>query len=319
MSLVFKQLYNGDTVKTNNGLVFKLLNTNGGSGGESKDILVELLDAKLDETLYSSSACAVGDNIYIVGGFTKFDIATLTQKIRKFNISTETFDFNFKAKTPKAIHSPAVESVGDLVYSFGGETISSQIKDIYVMNTKTDYSQKKTISTLNTGIPIATAGKVAFRYGTFIYLFGGYNRYSITPIYKFDTTSETTTTISITIGTSRGSAVLIGNIIYITGYKGKIVKFDVITEKLIGEIETKSYGVAAYGVGTNIYKFGGSNTPQEINKFDTVSETMTTLNISLPFDITSTTILGIGQTVYLFGGENSSEALNTVIKVSNLS
>lgn len=148
-----------------------------------------------------------------------------------------------------------------------------------------DYVTYKT-TVLSTTLPQALCYMGVATVGSNVYLFGGRNsdyNYSNT-IYKFNVETETITTLST-----------------------------VLPQTLV------FMGVCQ--VGSNIYLFGGanisggsSNIVDTIYKFDTETETISTLSTTLPQALAFIGVSQVGSNVYVFGGYNGSDDVNTIYK-----
>ena len=186
---------------------------------------------------------------------------------------------------PATIYGIAAAAVGTKVYLFGGNkdnTSAGFLKTIYVFDTESN-----AITTLSATLPTAAGQIAAVAVGTKIYLFGGVNSSTsssgyLTKIYVFDTESNTITTLS-------------------------------------AALPAKASDIAAAAVGTKIYLFGGvywssgrvyRNT---IYVFNTESNTITTLSVTLPTSASDIAAAAVGTKIYLFGGQSgNSSYLNTI-------
>ena len=80
-----------------------------------------------------------------------------------------------------------------------------------------------------------------------------------------------------------------------------------------------AYGIGVGAVGTKIYLFGGNNnyisggTLSTINVFDTETESISTLSVTLPTACYGIGIGVVGTKIYLFGGKGSSN-LSTIYR-----
>ena len=147
-----------------------------------------------------------------------------------------------------------------------------------------------TLNQLSALNPIGTAYMGFGTVGNYIYLFGGNYTYSGSSAYtsnsimRFDSTSETSTTLATTLPIS-------------------------------------ATGITAVVVGTDIYLFGGYNydgsSPMYLNtilKFDTTDNTITTLSATLPTAVRDMGFGVVGNYIYLFGGQNASTDYSTILK-----
>ena len=182
------------------------------------------------------------------------------------------------------------------------------------------YSASYSLKKLDVIVGGGTAGYAACRYGQHIYLFGGRQGPSnyVNTIFKYDTLTDTYTTLETTLPVALGDskAVLVGNYIYIFGGKGlnysnkNIYRFNVKTEKLDSSLEAEVNGVVwGFGICTYnnfIYIVGGYdfyNTPYNtIQKYDTTTDTITIISSKLPYYMADFGYVTIGNILWMFGG-----------------
>lgn len=207
--------------------------------------------------------------------------------------------------------------------------ISGSVPDNIVF--KPDVATAGTINTNVATLPdtLNASGTVAV--GTDIYMFGGYYGGTMTNnIFKFDTITKTTTTLSATLYQQLAyvAAAVVGNFIYLFGglksggdYTS-IVKYNIST----GEISSTSKSldtnaghssIGAAVVGTKVYLFGGkkygTGALSKIQVYDTENNTITTLSTSLPYGANDIAAVAIGTNIYLFGGNNDSVSYKSVL------
>jgi hypothetical protein len=134
--------------------------------------------------------------------------------------------------------------------------------------------EKCSIRQLLTTLPITSRYITTATIGTKVYLFGGAATYEyLNTINVFDTETETITTLDTTLPDT-------------------------------------ACQMASAIVGTKVYLFGGSGGSsgygylKTINVFDTETETITTLDTTLPYTAGSMASAIVGTKVYLFGGAN---------------
>lgn len=267
--------------------------------------------------------CAKVDNfIYLFGGYSSanYGDSGFGYLISKFDTQTETVNY------PAVLLNPAsgigCTSVGNTVYMFGG---------LVGAYSRTNVIQKfdvatGTVETLSATLAEAADGIACAAIGTNIYLFGG--KGTSTAIQKFDTVTNTISTLTAELptGAYQIACAIVGSNIYLFGgyhYTGTsnsyllntIYKFDATTESLSSALSVTlplslgNMGCAA--VGTDIYLFGGKYKKSNgnitdtniIQKFDTVSETIETLDIVLPTrGQNGMACSAIKTDIYLFGG-----------------
>ena len=162
--------------------------------------------------------------------------------------------------------SSAACAIDNDAYLFGGSSYGTRIVKV----SGSTGSPVALSATLPTSISSACAAAV----GTNAYIF------KTGIIYKFNSLSNTTTTLSATFNSN------------ITNY------------------------ITAVAVGTDIFLFGGydNSTSKYINtiyKFDTTTETVTEHELTLPYQMGCAGGVAIGKTVYLFGGIGYIESTST--------
>ena len=166
------------------------------------------------------------------------------------------------------------------------------------------YSTTK-IVTLTSKFPIASYYLTSIAVENDIYVFSGLT------IYKFDTVTETTTTVENTLPQScaQQGLVLIGDTIYsVFGYYGYIQTFNtktLETTSITSGITGRTYPAVAV-VDNDIYILGGtspggSSGYSNVYKFDTITQTITTLD-NLPKSFSSGSYVETADSVYMFSG-----------------
>ena len=166
--------------------------------------------------------------------------------------------------------------------------------------------------------------------GTDIYIISGqrvgYTSLSF-KIYLFDTLTETTTTMNSEIAIKNCAILPLNTNIYLLGgysssYKNTIYIYDTTSDTITTLQTTLPNGLAYMGygiVGTTIYLLGGQmnstnngNTDMIIS-YDTTSDTITTLQTTLPTPRYAMGSATIGDKIYLFGGYNPYTYYRNVI------
>ena len=213
----------------------------------------------------------------------------------------------------------------------GSNTVSVVVKALLTNNEDTSitiqYSQPvESIITLDTKLSKASLNYGVASVGTNIYIF-----LQQQAVQKFDTISDTITTLSVTpIGQYEPNVVspqVIGNKIYLmangdTYYDYYTLVFNTdtyevsSTNKSTNKFTSKSFAT----IGSNIYSFGGKNYSGNnyynyIGKFDTENLTYNNLSTTLPFALANSYAGAIGSYIYIFGGQiSSSERSNAILK-----
>ena len=216
-----------------------------------------------------------------------------------------------------------------LVLQDGSNTVSVLVKALLTNNEDTsitiEYSKPtETITTLDSKLSKASLNYGVASVGTNIYIF-----LKQQAVQKFDTISDTITTLSATpLGQYAPSVVspqVIGNKIYLmaneeTYYTYNTLIFDTDTyEVSSSNISTDKFTSKSFAtIGSNIYSFGGknysgSNYYNYIKKFDTENLTFTSLSTTLPFTLSNSYACAIGSYIYIFGGKISSSGISNAI------
>ena len=275
--------------------------------------LCEIISEKMPVSMTYVKVATIGNNIYIFGGraadgsvdtIYKFNsenetITTLSTTLPKpsysFFIGTyenicilimgdKVYEFNSISETittiditlPYTITQAKVWVVNDLMYIFGGVVSGSWTNYVHVYNIT-----NKTFSKLSITCPNGYYGFSINREQNYIYLFGGSSSIELNVISKFDTTSQTFTTL-------------------VTTLPQKLRKNE------------------SFKFGDDIYIFGGNNTTTNYNqiyKFNIISETITTLSTTLPTTLAEYGLCELGSTAYLFGGAiDNSTITDNIIK-----
>jgi hypothetical protein len=106
------------------------------------------------------------------------------------------------------------------------------------------------------------------------------------------------------------------------GQCNEILKFDTTTETittLSAKSPEDIRGSATALVGTNVYLFSDElYRKNTIYKFDTLTETTTTLSVTLSTGRAGASAVAVGNTAYIFGGWNDNTTLDEIIKITNL-
>lgn len=247
----------------------------GGNGGNYTNTIykydvtnetIVVCQPMLEDKVTGPSCCAVGKNVYIFGGAISINDGDGTDKIYRFDTSTETLT-KLDACLPTPSCFQACVPVDTKIYLLGGAngSISGTISNgIYCFDTVTE-----SIETLSAVLPTPV---FYMAYGVVennIYLLGGYNTTSISSkgIYRFNVLTHTVDTMSATL-----------------------------------PVATNGSAFCTYG--QYIYTLGGwqSGLISTIYKYDTKTDTVTTLSIKLPDALMAMACATIGGTTYLIGG-----------------
>jgi len=198
------------------------------------------------------------------------------------------------------------------IYYLGRYNLGSYYKNNHYYDTNT--GSYKSISTT---FPVAIRSQGA-TVGKNIYLFGGTitGNTKIATCYMFDTETEITTTLAVSLPTARSGVMTeaVGTKIYLfggtddSGSLTTIMVYDTEKGELKELTETMptSFGSCnPVAVGNKIYFFGGYDDSQrtEIMVFDCETEKMAQWNCSLPVATSNIGAGVVGEKVYLFGGQ----------------
>ena len=197
---------------------------------------ITTLDTQIPEALCAMACARVGNKIYLLGGNNQ---TSATKTIYKFDTETETFT-RLTSQLSYAVDQVNCASVGTKIYLFGGYDGYSPQNYIQIFDTKTE--------TVTTGqLPTAIYAMACAAVGKKIYLFGGYNNGNKNAIYEFDTETNLTNTLDVTLPTvsRETSGATNGNAIYLFGGAGAaalntINCFTVTHELAQGNIELQS-------------------------------------------------------------------------------
>lgn len=290
--------------------------------------------ANLPAARVCSGAAAVGSDIYIFGGQSTHSTSTDTNTIFKFDSVSKT----------------ATKLSTTLSHDAAGSLVVAIEENIYILSGITGgYAEKfdsVTQTCTNLGLFNWSSYNSGAAVGTDVYRFGGGSGTAISnyvkTISKFDSISETRTTLSVTLPEVRAatSAAAVGTNIFIFGGRqdtderdtstvNDILKFDTVTQTLTtleATLFEKTSETSAVAIGTNVYIFGGHGAGDTggyyqnyIQKFDSVSETCTKLNETLPTVRYGTSAAAVGTNAYVFGGfsyaEGSFASLAEIVEV----
>lgn len=285
----------------------------------------------LPTNLGSSGSVVVDSQVYLFGGSKGQDA---TDTILKYDVATNSIT-TLGIKLPTKATGIRASLHETNVYLF--ECVNGTTASIYKFDMQTQI-----ITTINTTWPTSTWGLTVVTVGTKTYIFGGETSAGkLNTIHEFDPETEMLTELETKLplymyGMAAG---VIGSKVYLLGgagdttatgssyVKSTIYVFDVET-KQISTAKTTLPSVSGYPwdslssavVGTSIYIFGGrgTNAVNNIAKFDTKTETVTTLSMTLPATAYRITTAVMGEKVYLLGGMRSnSSATNSILRFVN--
>lgn len=275
------------------------------------------LEAELSENTLGCGVGAVGEKIYIFGG--RLSTGSYDNRIYCFDTTTKTIE-TLATTLPAMYGGQGVAVIGKMIYLIGGIKDGKYTQEILRFDTET-----KTITTL-TATTQDTAGFVcATAVGTDIWVYGhAGNRF-----WKFDAISESITVTSLVHCPLPCTSIQAdGDYLYafggfrstgMTGMLTVISRVDLViqTSTVIAQLPTKKGQMASAKIHSRIYLFGGdtnaygygavtgSNT---VYCFDTETETITTLSVTLGSNkVGLHSATSVGETCYIFGGKDTND------------
>ena len=186
-----------------------------------------------------------------------------------------------------------------------------------------DFNTDKVLEQLSGNLPEAIDGASVAVIGKKVYLVSPYQRTVTTTkaIIEYDTETNTTKTLPVTLPHNKMTACAVGAKIYLFGgmYTNEIYLFDPSDnslEKLNATLIENCYGLHAVSIGTKIYLLGGSiqaspYSSNRIMEFDTENNSLRELTAKLPSNLYGGACVAHGTTIYIFGGnynENTPRA-----------
>lgn len=285
----------------------------------------DVLNVPTSEIVSGYGGCTerVDNLVYLLGGYTQ------SPKILTYNLDTLETASTGVAMPSNYYREAATSKVGNFIYLLGGQKYSTMSLDIYQYNIV-----EKTITKIAATIPNNSVyGWRAFGYatvGTKIYLFGGYKSTSsstsnyASSAYYFNTETSTFTTITTPLSYHRVemATAVIGTDIYLIGGRTSsgtetswITKYDTLLDKYtaLANLPTVCSSCRATPIGTDIYVYIGLN----IYKFDTVTNTVTTVSSGLAWSFIGGSIISYGTEIFYFCGSGlANSAFKTTADVA---
>lgn len=238
--------------------------------------------------LYGSGVCAIGDDIYVIGGYGP---SSNTNTIYKYDTTTETAAYF--AQLPRTLYYPACCALGDYIYIFGG----SNTKQIYRLDTS-----DKTITTMTAVLPVGAQIFEAAQINGKCYIF--LNK----KVYKYDPSNDTLTELAASHPHNNAMKIgCVGNKVYIFGYpnstKVNIYVFDADTETCTDTGLAPPYNAGAANtaaaIGNKCYIFANGGT----YVFDSATGETYTSRVYY-YDIWYSNCVEVRGKIYIFGGES---------------
>lgn len=299
------------------------------------DYLVVINEGTAIETSFVTSLRNIDVFYYIRGRndipFSIYAILKLTNTAdtEKTTLNPYSYTQDIGKYLPNGARGMGVGVVGTDIYLFGGNTTGNvNLNTIVKFDTTTE-----TVTTLGTTLPYNMYGMGVGVYGTTIYLLGGWTSSSQNTIRKFDTTTNTLTTINVTMPVAEsnvGYATVGTNVYLFGGYttntgSRNVIKFDMSTETvslLTVQCPHNDFDIGVGAAGTDIYLFGGntqltlpSYSSRPIYKFDTTTETFTTLDAAVQTSMLRAPGVGVFENdgMFVIGGQYGSSSYTASI------
>lgn len=285
----------------------------------------DVINSATSEIVSGYGGCAerVDNLVYLFGGYTQ------SPKILTYNLDTLETASTGVAMPSNYYREAATGRVGNLIYLLGGLKYATMSLDIYQYNITEKIITKLTVTIPNNSI----YGWRAFGYatvGTRIYLFGGYkstsssSSYIASSAYYFDTVAQTFTTIAtpLTYNRVEMATAVVGTDIYLIGGRNSsgsetswITKYDSLLDKYtaVANLPSVCSNCRATAIGTDIFVFFSSN----IYKFDTLTNTVTTVSSGLTWSFGGGSIVSYGTDIFNFCGSSlTNGAFKTITDVT---
>jgi hypothetical protein len=304
------------------------------SSGETS---LTVLDSVLPSPLITATCAAVGTDIYLFGGYNGSSSSKAIYSFDSVTKMVTTLPTIFE----RGKSNLTCAAIGADIYLFGAST-QEDLALTYHFDSIT-----KILTTLSAAFIKPYAEMACASIGTDIYLFGGRtgtgsNDFTNKSIFKFDSITQTITTLSTTMpstGSRMACASIDTDIFMFGGIKstvssggdassliGDIWNFDSLTQMIttIGTLPTPRDSIGCAAIATDIYLFGGRNVAGRsslIQCFDTLTQTFKPVPVSLPRSITNIACASINDDIYLFGGDQgykyTVDARDAIMHFSN--
>lgn len=284
----------------------------------------DIINVATSEIVSGYGGCAerVGNLVYLFGGFTQ------SPKILTYNLDTLETASTGVAMPSNYYREAATGRVGNSIYLLGGLKHSTKSLDIYRYDIAENTMTKLPVTIPNND----NYGWRCFSYatiGTKIYLFGGANStsysysYFVSKSYCFDTETHAFTAISPLVSNAVEScAAVIGTDIYLFGGRAlngnpttRITKYDTLLDAytLVAYLPLPDINCRATAIGTDIYLYWANN----ILKFDSLTNSVTTVSSGLAWNFSGGSIASYGTDIFYFCGSNlANGAFKTVTEVA---
>lgn len=278
---------------------------------------IVVLSIDISNSTYNNTCCVVNDKVYFFDtGYKISSNNALYYRLYTIDSNNDTLsDTKVFYNTSYSTSICHMASVGDYIYIFIAN------KYIIKYNTIDGTSEEMSITSSNT----IDTDSICVAHGNYIYFFN-------TTIMRFDTTTNTYTTLEVSTpkATKKGAGVAAGSLIYLIGGRtavanqyatDTIYEFNTMTETvrtLDVTLPAKLNFLDACLIGNNIYIFGGKNEQNipsdKIYKFNVMSGVITTLDITMPVALSDVRCGAVNNAAYIALGSDSSEAYTKVLK-----
>lgn len=262
------------------------------------------LTKSLPNKMFKSAAAAVGTNIYLFGGT---DLTNYYNTILKFDTTTETLT-TLEVTLEYNCHSINAIVYNNLIYLINYQDSNGFKKASFIFDTLTETLEKIIFDgsyepNVN---PCVLVNNIIYQF------------YSGGVVYMYNISTRKVTSDFVT-SNAFTEAVLVNENIYLFT-RNSIVKYD-IESKIFTTLDitiSNMSGTKAKKYGTDIYLFGGGSQTKAIRntilKFDTLTETIETLEVTLPYIVWFTSIEIIENVIYIFGGKTDTIYLDEISK-----
>lgn len=267
------------------------------------------LPVTLPTPLYYAGCAAVGTKIYIIGGLSASGNADGSKSVIIYDTDTETFEV-LEGVSDTGICNISCAVVGTRIYFFGGgNKISSKSSLIRYFDT-----ENNELVTCTTQMPNTLYGYGCASLDSSIYVFGGTTGSSWPKtVYRFDTETETLSTICDAYYSQSGACVRKDNNFYLFGDNcapNNLAIFNSITETTTTILNAfgNYIDMCAYGcLGDYIYAISGRRDCR-IRRINVEDFTVETLPFETPVYFANTACATIGDKIYIFGGNALGES-----------
>ncbi len=270
------------------------------------------LRAPMPTSRARSSAVAVGNQIYLIGGEVN---QTISGDVLRYELTSNTWTLLNTPKTTPVANAGAA-AVGKLIYVTGGTDNTGNptaVVEAYDTTNGTWRSMQ--------ALPLPLAGHAAVADGKTIYIFGGSSRTGITDnTFAYDTeTNRWSQQAAMPVPRSLAAAEVLGDRIYVIGgyHDGRELstcEYYIPSSQVWGTcapltVPRSSLGLAR--VGSSLFAIGGGVTGfiGFNERYDPASNRWTALETPITGDWQSIAVVSLPTEFYVFGGYSNGERL----------